>query len=87
MTEVEWLACDNVAPLLIYLRGEVSAQEQAESKGSLHGSAGRLFDGPSPLSPPHGSGGSSRLAWPGHDGFRSTKKTGLSSTTSPNTNP
>jgi hypothetical protein len=35
--------------MLIYLRGETSAEERAESKNSLTGGAGRLFDGPSPF--------------------------------------
>ena len=49
MTEEQWLASQNSAPMLIYLRGQVSEQHRAESKGSLHGGAGRLFDGPSPF--------------------------------------
>src|SRR5688572_27996162 len=52
MTESEWLACDYPAPMLIHLRGEVSAQERAERKSSLHGAGGVLFDGPSPLVSP-----------------------------------
>jgi hypothetical protein len=49
MTEAEWFSCDYPAPMLIHLRGEVSAQERAESKSSLHGRWGILIDGPSPF--------------------------------------
>jgi hypothetical protein len=52
MTEADWLACDHAAPMLIYLRGEVSEQERAESKASLHSGAGVLYPGPSPFFPP-----------------------------------
>jgi len=51
MTEAEWLACDHPARMLIYLRGEVSAQERSESRASLHGGAGILYPGPSPIVP------------------------------------
>jgi hypothetical protein len=51
MTEAEWLACDHPAAMLIYLRGEVSAQERSESRASLHGGAGTLYPGPSPIVP------------------------------------
>jgi len=51
MTEAEWLVCEKPGAMLIFLRGEVSAQEQAASKGCLWCSGGRLFDGPSPIIP------------------------------------
>jgi hypothetical protein len=35
--------------MLVYLRGEVSKRERAESRSSLHSGAGQLFDGPSPF--------------------------------------
>jgi hypothetical protein len=49
MTEAEWLACDHPAPLLIYLRGEVSEKERAESRHGLHSGAGVLLPGLSPF--------------------------------------
>src|SRR5262245_35970103 len=51
MTESEWLACDHPAAMLIYLRGEVSAQERSGSKASIYGGAGVLYPGPSPMVP------------------------------------
>jgi hypothetical protein len=51
MTEAEWQVCDQPAALLIYLRGEVSAREKAESKCSLHSGAGVLYPGSSPFIP------------------------------------
>jgi hypothetical protein len=51
VTEAEWLACDHPAAMLVYLRGEVSERERAESRCRLHSSAGELFNGPSPFIP------------------------------------
>lgn len=42
MNESEWLACEDPASMLIHLRGHVLAHEQAQSKVSLHSSAGPL---------------------------------------------
>src|SRR4051794_21854452 len=49
MTEQEWLNCDHPAAMLIYLRGEVSAEEMSACTASLHGGAGVLYPGPSPI--------------------------------------
>lgn len=49
MTEAEWLACEYPAPMLIYLRGQVSPEERSESRASLHSSEGVLYPGPSPI--------------------------------------
>lgn len=51
MTEQEWLASEDLAALLIHLRGELSEQERQESKAQLHSGSGTLYAGASPLVP------------------------------------
>lgn len=47
MTEAEWLACDNLYPMLIFLRGDIEpATQDPDTRGRIISSFGDLVSGP-----------------------------------------